>query len=109
LKIFAASAARRLRLFLIGGGGSKILKIFADPAATALLFLKISAAAAAQPIGLHLYIQEQLCNLAFSNTKKHYKRKMNCILRKFRQRQYIKRVPFIRCHNRNCEAKNTSS
>jgi hypothetical protein len=56
LKIFAASAARRLRLFLIGGGGSKILKIFADPAATALLLLKISAAAAAQPIGLHLYL-----------------------------------------------------
>jgi hypothetical protein len=34
------------------------LKIFAEPAATALLFLKISAAAAAaQPIGLHLYLR----------------------------------------------------
>jgi hypothetical protein len=56
LKIFfRLSAARRLRLFLIGGG-SKILKLFADPAATALLFLKISAAAAAQPTGLHLYL-----------------------------------------------------
>jgi hypothetical protein len=42
-KNFAASAAARLHLFLIGGG-SEIFKTFAVSA----------AAAAAQPIGLHL-------------------------------------------------------
>jgi hypothetical protein len=41
-KIFSASAAARLYLFLISGGGSEILKIF------------LVSAAAAQPIGLHL-------------------------------------------------------
>jgi hypothetical protein len=46
LKNFTASAARRLRVFLIGGGGSEIFKIFT-----------VSAAVAAQPIGLHLYLR----------------------------------------------------
>ncbi len=55
-KNFAASAAARLHLFLIGGGGSEIFKTFAVSAAAAVLFWKKSAAAAAaQPIGLHLY------------------------------------------------------
>jgi hypothetical protein len=56
-KNFAASAAARLHLFLIGGGGSEIFKTFAVSAAAAVLFWKKSAAAAAQPIGLHLYKQ----------------------------------------------------
>jgi len=43
-KTFSFSAAARLYLFLSGGGGLKIFKIFL-----------VSAAAAAQPIGLHLY------------------------------------------------------
>jgi hypothetical protein len=51
---FRLSAARRLRLFLIGGDGSEIFKIFAISAATAVFFSKKSAATAAQPIGLHL-------------------------------------------------------
>jgi hypothetical protein len=41
-KNFAVSAAARLHLFLIGGGGSEVFKNFAV------------SAAAAQPIGLHL-------------------------------------------------------
>jgi hypothetical protein len=43
LKIFSVSAAARLYLFLISGGGLEILKIFSV------------LAAAAQPIGLHFY------------------------------------------------------
>jgi hypothetical protein len=54
-KNFAVSAAARLHLFLIGGGGSEILKNFAVSAAAAVFFWEKSAAAAAQPIGLHLY------------------------------------------------------
>jgi len=46
---------RQLHLFLVSGGGSEIFKIFPDSAAVALLFgRKSAAAAAAQPIGLHL-------------------------------------------------------
>jgi hypothetical protein len=58
-KQISAAAARKFLKFTLRRrrGGSEILKIFAEPAATALLFLKISAAAAAQPIGLHLYLQ----------------------------------------------------
>jgi hypothetical protein len=41
-KIFSVSAAARLYLFLISGGGLKIFKIFSV------------SAAVAQPIGLHL-------------------------------------------------------
>jgi hypothetical protein len=44
-KNFAVSAAARLHLFLIGGGGSEILKNIA---------VSVAAAPAAQPIGLHL-------------------------------------------------------
>jgi hypothetical protein len=44
-KIFSVSAAARLYLFLISGGGSEIFKIFS------------ASAAAAQPIGSHLYIR----------------------------------------------------
>jgi hypothetical protein len=40
LKNFTASAAQRLRLFLIGGDGSEIFKIFTISAATALFFSK---------------------------------------------------------------------
>jgi len=40
LKVFPVSAAARLYLFFISGGGSEIFKIF-----------PVSAAAAAQPIG----------------------------------------------------------
>jgi hypothetical protein len=47
-KIFSLSAAARLYLFLISGGGLEIFKIFSVSA----------AAAAAQPIGLHLYIRQ---------------------------------------------------
>jgi hypothetical protein len=43
-KNFAVSAAARLHLFLIGGGGSESFKIFVVSA----------AATAAQPIGLNL-------------------------------------------------------
>ncbi len=53
-KNFTASAARRLRLFLIGGDGSEIFKIFAISAAATVFFSKKSAATAAQLIGLHL-------------------------------------------------------
>jgi hypothetical protein len=45
-KIFSVSAAARLYLFLISGGSLKIFKTF----------LFSAAAAAAQPIGLHLYL-----------------------------------------------------
>jgi hypothetical protein len=41
-KNFAASAAARLHLFLIGGGGSEIFKTFAVSAAAAPKFLKLS-------------------------------------------------------------------
>jgi hypothetical protein len=54
-KIFSVSAAARLYLFLISGGGSEILKIFPVSAAAAIFFWKKSAVA--QPIGLHLYSQ----------------------------------------------------
>jgi hypothetical protein len=53
---FTASAARRLRVFLISGGGSEIFKIFTVSAAAAVFFPKKSATVAAQPIGLHLYV-----------------------------------------------------
>jgi hypothetical protein len=46
-KIFSVSAATRLYLFLISGGGSEIFKIF-------------SVSAAAQPIGLHLYLRTEI-------------------------------------------------
>jgi hypothetical protein len=44
-KIFSPSAAARLYLFLVSGGGLEIFKIFSV------------SAAAAQPIGLHLYMR----------------------------------------------------
>jgi hypothetical protein len=52
-KIFSVSAAARLYLFLISGGGLEIFKIFLVSAAAAVFFWEKSAAAA-QPIGLHL-------------------------------------------------------
>jgi hypothetical protein len=52
-KIFSLSAAARLYLFLISGGGLEIFKIFSVSAAAAVFFWEKSAAAA-QPIGLHL-------------------------------------------------------
>jgi hypothetical protein len=55
-KIFSVLAAARLYLFLINGGGSEIFKIFCVSAAAAVFFWEKSAAAA-QPIGLHLYSQ----------------------------------------------------
>jgi hypothetical protein len=54
LKIFSVSAAARLYLFLISGGGLEIFKIFPVSAAVAVLFWEKSAAAAVQPVGLHL-------------------------------------------------------
>jgi hypothetical protein len=54
-KIFSLSAAARLYLFLISGGGLEIFKIFSVSAVAAVFFWEKSAAAAAQPIGLHLY------------------------------------------------------
>jgi ABC-type sugar transport system substrate-binding protein len=68
LKNFTASAARRLRVFLIGGGGSKIFKIFTVSAAAALFFQKKAAAVAAQPIGLHLYSQHNYFFSSVTNT-----------------------------------------
>jgi hypothetical protein len=55
-KIFSLSAAARLYLFLVSGGGLEIFKIFSVSAAAAVFFWEKSAAAAAQPIGLHLYL-----------------------------------------------------
>jgi hypothetical protein len=54
-KIFSVSAAARLYLFLISGGDLENFKIFPDSATTAVFFFEKSAAATAQPIGLHLY------------------------------------------------------
>jgi hypothetical protein len=54
-KILSVSAAARLYLFLISGGGLEIFKIFLVSAAAAIFFWEKSAAAAAQPIGLYLY------------------------------------------------------
>jgi hypothetical protein len=54
-KIFSLSAAARLYLFLISGGDLEVFKIFSVSAAAAVFFWEKLAAAAAQPIGLHLY------------------------------------------------------
>jgi len=54
LKIFSASAAARLYLFLISGD-LEVFKIFPVSEAVAAFFWEKSAVAAAQPIGLHLY------------------------------------------------------
>jgi hypothetical protein len=53
-KIFSVSAAARLYLFLISGGGLEIFKIFLVSAAAAAIFFLEKSAAVAQPIGLHL-------------------------------------------------------
>lgn len=53
-KLFGFSAAAACQRTSIGGGGSKIRKFFAFSAAAADFLYAKSAAAAAEPIGLHL-------------------------------------------------------
>jgi hypothetical protein len=60
-KIFSLLVAARLYLFLISGGGLEIFIIFSVSAAAAAFFWEKSAAPAAQPIGLHLYMEPKLC------------------------------------------------
>jgi hypothetical protein len=55
----ATAAAAENCLGLGGGGGSKILKFFQSSAAAAAFFSKRSAVAAAQPLGLHLYLHSE--------------------------------------------------
>jgi hypothetical protein len=57
-KIFSLSVAARLYLFLISGGGFEIFKIFSV------------SAAAAQPIGLHLYLQTEFFFLSKRKLRK---------------------------------------